>query len=130
MLEKPVVCVIDDDLSVRRALSRLLKDAGYVVEAFESAGAYCERYTASPPGCLVLDMRMAAMSGLELQRRLNSMGCAPPILFVTANSEENKRQEALAAGAVDVLYKPLRRALFLDAVDRALRTRSILRPVN
>jgi len=120
--EKPVVCVVDDDFSVRRALCRLLEAAGYEVEAFERAAAFCERSSGSRPLCLVLDIRMPAMSGLELQSRLQSAGCAPPIVFITAYSEEEVRQEALAYGAIDVLYKPLRRAVLLDAIDRALRS--------
>ena len=119
MVAHPVVCVVDDDFSVRRALGRLLKAAGYQVEALESAAAYCERYSESRPQCLVLDIRMASMSGLELQRRLTATGCAPPIVFITAYSEEEMRREALASGAIDVLYKPLRRAALLEAIVRA-----------
>jgi FixJ family two-component response regulator len=115
-----MVCVVDDDFSIRRALRRLLTAAGYEVEALESAAAYCERYAASRPACLVLDIRMAAMSGLELQRLLKTSGCAPPIVFITAYSEGDVRHEALASGAIDVLHKPLRRAVLLDAIHRAL----------
>lgn len=121
MVETAVICVVDDDVSVRRALSRLLQAAGYQVEALDSAAAYCARYSGSKPDCLVLDIRMAAMSGLELQRELNATGCAPPIVFITAYSEDDVRQ-ALASGAADVLYKPLRRAALLDAIGRALRS--------
>jgi FixJ family two-component response regulator len=100
--EKRLVCVVDDDFSVRRALSRLLKAAGYEVEAFERAAAYCERYSGSRPRCLVLDIRIPAMSGLELQRRLQSAGCAPPIVFITAYSEDEVREDvripAISAG--------------------------------
>jgi FixJ family two-component response regulator len=120
--DNPVICVVDDDFSVRRALCRLLEAAGYQVEALECAAAYSERYSGSRPHCLVLDIRMAAMSGLELQRRLRSAGCAPPIVFITAHSEDEVRKEALASGAIDVLYKPLRRAVLLEAIDRALRS--------
>jgi FixJ family two-component response regulator len=122
LVENPVICVVDDDFSVRRALCRLLKAAGYQVEALEGAAAYCERYSGSRPQCLVLDVRMAAMGGLELQRRLKATGCAPPIVFITAYSEEEVRQGALFSGAIDVLYKPLRRATLLEAIDRALRS--------
>jgi FixJ family two-component response regulator len=122
VVEKPLICIVDDDFSVRRALSRLLVSAGYEVEALENADAYCERYVASRPRCLVLDIRMTAVSGLELQRRLASTGSAPPIVFITAYLQEDVRQEALASGAIDVLHKPLRRAALLDAIDRALRS--------
>jgi FixJ family two-component response regulator len=122
LISKPVICVVDDDFSVRRALRRLLTAAGYEVEALENATAYRERYAGSRPGCLVLDIRMSTMSGLELQRQLVSAGCAPPIVFITAYFEEDVRQEALASGAVDVLHKPLRRAALLSAIDRALRS--------
>lgn len=122
MVENPVICVVDDDFSVRRALCRLLKAAGYQVESLESAAAYCERYSVSQPHCLVLDIRMASMSGLDLQRRLRSAGCAPPIVFITANSKDDVRHEALASGAIDVLSKPLRRAALLEAIDRALQS--------
>ncbi len=122
LVENPVICVVDDDFSVRRALRRLLEAAGYQVEALESAAAYCERYSASQPHCLVLDIRMAAMSGLDLQRRLRSQGCAPPIVFITAYSKDDVRDEALASGAIDVLHKPLRRDALLEAIGRALRS--------
>ncbi len=122
MVESPVICVVDDDFSVRRALGRLLTAAGYQVEALESAAAYCGRYSVSQPHCLVLDIRMAAMSGLELRRLLKSTGSAPPIVFIGAYSEDEGRQEAVASGAIDVLYKPLRRAALLEAIDRALRS--------
>jgi FixJ family two-component response regulator len=120
--DKSLICVVDDDLSVRRALHRLLQAAGYQVEALASAAAYSERYVESRPSCLVLDIRMPGMSGLELQRRLAATAYLPPIVFITAHSDEDVRREALAGGAIDVLYKPLRRAVLLEAVDRALRS--------
>ncbi|MGH9332943.1 MAG: response regulator transcription factor, partial [Vicinamibacteria bacterium] len=116
----PLVCVVDDDPSVRKALSRLFRSAGYDVEIFDSAIAYLEREGSLPPACLVLDIRMPGMSGLELQRRLTGNGSSPPIVFVTAYSEEEGRLEALARGAVDVLYKPTERATLLAAVSRAV----------
>ena len=118
--EGPIVCVIDDDPSVRKALHRLLEVSGFEVESHENAASYLLRDRSREPGCLLLDIKMPVMSGLEFQRQIAGTGYTPPIVFITAHAEEEARAEAMALGAVDVLYKPLRQAVLLDAVRRAL----------
>jgi FixJ family two-component response regulator len=116
---KPHVCIIDDDSSLRKALYRLLRAAGYEVEVLDSAQAYLDREAAPVPACLLLDVRMPVMSGLELQRRIGGSS-GPPVVFITAHDDERARREAMALGAVDVLLKPLDDTLLLDAINRAL----------
>src|SRR5262245_34108295 len=117
----PIVCVIDDDASVRKALRRLLAASGYEVELHDSAASYLLRDRSREPACLLLDIKMPVVSGLEFQRQIASSGRIPPIVFITAHVEDEARAEALALGAVDVLYKPLRQVVLLDAVRRALK---------
>jgi FixJ family two-component response regulator len=117
--KKASVCVIDDDVSLRKALYRLLRAAGYEVEVLESAQAFLDREDAPNPACLLLDVRMPAMSGLELQRRIAGKD-APSVVFITAHDDARAKSEAMALGAVDFLLKPLDDTLLLDAVHRAV----------
>jgi FixJ family two-component response regulator len=117
---KPIVCVIDDDTSVRKALRRLIRSAGHRVEVFASAAAYLEATPPLAPACLVLDMRMPGMSGLELQQRLQGTPRKFPIVFITGHGDEDVRSQAMASGAVDVLDKPLDETVLLTAIERAL----------
>jgi FixJ family two-component response regulator len=116
---KPFVCVIDDDVSLRRALYRLLRAAGYEVEVLDSAQAYLDRKNGREPACLLLDVRMPDMSGLELQRRIAGKD-APSVVFITAHDDARAKREAMALGAIDFLLKPLDDAVLLDAVQRAV----------
>jgi FixJ family two-component response regulator len=112
------VAVIDDDASVRKALRRLLRAAGMQVQTFATAEDFlgaAER----PPDCLVLDVRLPGLGGLELQRRLAAEGRHVPIVFITGHQDEQARREALAAGAVDFLLKPFEDESLLQAVTRA-----------
>jgi FixJ family two-component response regulator len=117
---RPIVFVVDDDSSVRRALRRLICTAGYEVEVFESAARYLEREPAERPACLVLDIRMPGTSGLDLQQAIGGTPRELPIVFITGHGDEGVRNQAMSAGAVDVLYKPLDQTILLDAIDRAL----------
>ena len=119
MTPTPVVCVIDDDVSVLRAVSRLLTALGYTVRSFKSADHFLEEPAESDGevGCLVLDVHMPGMSGLELQEELTRAGRDLPIIFVTGAADETLRQRAFSWGAVDFLEKP-----FTDsALERAVR---------
>jgi FixJ family two-component response regulator len=116
----PIVSIIDDDASVRKALHRLLEASGFQVEVHENAASYLLRDRSREPGCVLLDIKMPMMSGLEFQRQIAGAGRTPPIVFITAHADEEARAEAMALGAVDVLYKPLRQVALLDAVRRAL----------
>ncbi len=122
------VFVVDDDQSVRRSVVRLLETAGLRVEGFVSAEAFLERERPDGPGCLVLDVRMSGMSGLELQRRLMVAGRPMAIVFITGHGDVPMSVEAMKAGAVDFLLKPFDDEALLAAIDRAIaRDRDRLR---
>src|SRR5262249_45915932 len=115
-----MICVIDDDASVRRALGRLLRSAGLAVETFGTAEGFLRWAGPGQPGCLVLDVCMPGMGGLELQQLLAAHGRDVPIIFVTGHEDEVARRRALQAGAVEFFYKPFDRQALLDALARAL----------
>jgi FixJ family two-component response regulator len=113
-----VVAVIDDDQSVRGAIRSLLRSLGFRVETFASAEDFLDARPAGI-GCLILDLRLSGMSGLDLQQRLAVTGDAPPIVFISAHADQVARQQALAAGAIAFLCKPFAEAALIDAVRRA-----------
>ena len=115
----PRVFVVDDDKSVRRALGRLLRSAGYETELFDAAEAYLAREAPQPPACLVLDVRMPGMTGMELQRAVKGTPRELPIVFITGHADE-EFSNALAEVAVRVLYKPLEDTELLAAIEQAL----------
>jgi len=119
--KKSVVCVVDDDASVRRALVRLLKSAGHEVEAFASAEAFSARDWSIQSGCVVLDVRMQGMDGMTLQQQLTTEQCPLPIIFLTGHGDIPMSVEAIKHGAEDFLTKPVDEDLLLAAVDRALK---------
>ena len=114
------VFVIDDDASVRKALGRLIRAAGYEVEALENAAAYLRRAAPDRPACLILDVRMPSMSGLELQHAIAGTPLALPIVFITGHGAADVRSQAMATGCVDVLEKPLAEETLMNAIERAL----------
>jgi len=101
-----LVAIVDDDSSVRTALIGLMKSAGIFARAFASAEEFLQSGVADETGCLVLDIRMPGMSGLELQARLNAGGASIPIVFITAHGDASARARALSAGAIRFLEKP------------------------
>jgi FixJ family two-component response regulator len=116
-----MVCIVDDDASVRKALGRLVRAAGYEVELFCCASEYLAREEPPPrPACLLLDVRMPRMTGLELQRTIEGTQRAVPIVFITGHGDETIREQALSAGTVDVLYKPIDDQVLLAAIAEAL----------
>ncbi len=115
-----MVLVVDDDASVRTALLRLLRSAGYEAEGFDTAIAYLQRAAPTPPACLVLDVRMPGMTGLELQQKICGTPHAVPIVFITGHGDREARRQALEHGAVAVLQKPLEEVVLLEAIERAL----------
>jgi len=117
---KGKVFLIDDDASVRKALQRLMRAGGYQVELVTDAAAYLRYERPLAPACLLLDVRMPGMSGLELQRCIAGTEWALPIVFITGHGDVDTRREAAAAGAVDVLEKPVDEAILFRALDRAL----------
>jgi len=121
-----VVHVVDDDESFRQALTRLLRTAGYEVRPYASAGAFLLERQAGARGCLVLDMKMPGPSGLELQEALLRQNEMLPIIFLTGYGDIPRAVQALKAGAVDFLTKPVQRTALLAAVQTAL-TRDVAR---
>jgi FixJ family two-component response regulator len=114
------VFVVDDDHSVRKALGRLLRAAGYTTELFEAAENYLARAAPEPPACLLLDIRMPGMTGLELQRTIEGTPMDLPIIFITGHADEEILQ-SVSAATVRVLYKPLDDVALLAAVAQALQ---------
>ncbi len=116
----PTVFVVDDDPGVTDAIRLLLRSVGLQSEAFRSANDFLETYDPDRTGCLVLDVRMPGMSGLNLQERLHQMGSTLPIIFVTAHGDVPMAVEAVKAGAVDFVQKPFRDQDLLDKIQQAL----------
>lgn len=114
------VFVVDDDLSVRGGLGRLFKSVGLAVEVFASAREFLERPPAGGPACLVLDVRLPELSGLDLQAELATRGVAMPIIFITGHGSVPISVRAMKAGAADFLEKPVDEQELVDAVHRAL----------
>ena len=115
-----LVVVVDDDELVRIALQRLLKSAGFAVTSFESAEDLLESGRISEIACLIADIRMPGMSGLDLQANLKAKNAAIPIVFITAHGDEKMRLQAMRAGAVGFLAKPFDSGVLLDRVRAAL----------
>ena len=115
-----VVAIVDDDDAVRVALEGLLKSAGLTARAFESAETFIESGQQSQVACLIADIRMPGMSGLELQAKLNAEHCRIPIIFITAHGDAQMRMQALRAGAVEFLAKPFNDEALLETVGAAL----------
>lgn len=116
----PVVFIVDDDEAVRGSLRLLLKSVGLVPTALGSAREFLEKYDPAQPGCLVLDVRMPEMSGLELQEQLNLQGAIIPVIFITGHGDVPMAVEAMQAGAFDFLQKPFRDQDLIDRIQRAL----------
>jgi len=128
--QAPTVFVVDDDDGVRNSLRLLLKSAGLASCALASASEFLDSYAPGRPGCLVLDVRMPGMSGLELQQQLNLRGADIPVIFITGHGDIPMAVEAMQHGAFDFLQKPFSDSDLLDRVQRALerdtRNRAVL----
>src|SRR6266705_2905260 len=125
MTEDLVVSIVDDDISVRRSTRRLLRSSGFRAEAFASAEEFLDSKSAGETACLILDLRMPGMNGLELQRRLSQNGNPVPIIFLSAQASEEDERSALRLGAVQFLRKPVSKEALLGAIRDALK-RSIM----
>jgi FixJ family two-component response regulator len=117
-----MVAVVDDDESYRLALQRLLKSAGFSVQSFASAEDFMNCGQQHETGCLITDIRMPGMSGLDLQAKLNAEHCPIPIIFITAHGDEKLRLQAMRGGAVQFLAKPFDGAALLESVRIALES--------
>jgi FixJ family two-component response regulator len=125
---EPIVFVVDDDPSVRTSTERLVRSMGFMVQTFGSAKEFLASARPDGPACLVLDIRLPGLSGLDLQRELARSGVEIPIIFMTGHGDIPMTVRAMKAGAVEFLTKPLHRQALLDAIrtaidrDRAART--------
>ena len=121
MIAQPVVYVVDDDPAIIRLLTELVKAIGLNVEAYESAEEFLEAYQASGPGCLVLDVRVPGMSGMELQKQLTAAGSTLPIIFITGHADVRMAVEAMERGAFGFLEKPFRPQELCEKIQSAVR---------
>lgn len=115
-----IIFVVDDDAAMRRSLAYLFDSAGWQVQAFESARDFLQRYDGHVPGCLLLDVRMPLMSGLELQQELSRHAIALPVIFLSGHGDLAMAVQTMKAGACDFLEKPCKDQVLLDAVSRAV----------
>ena len=121
MSKDQTIFVVDDEPDVRAALSMLIRSVGLKPEIYENPQAYLDAYDPERLGCLVLDMRMPGMSGLDLQEKLASMGQHPPIIMISGHGEIPNAVQAVQSGAIDFLQKPVSDQLLLDRIQQALR---------
>lgn len=128
MTDAALISVVDDDESIRDSTGSLLRSMGYEVATFESGELFLESGTLPETRCLILDIRMPGMSGLELQRRVNLLDSDVPVIFVTAHGDRTNRKLAIDAGAADFFQKPFSANVFLAAIDSALKRVMIGRP--
>jgi two-component system, LuxR family, response regulator FixJ len=120
MGQEPTVFIVDDDQEVREAIELLMVSVGLAAQTYESAQDFLERFDPERPGCLVLDIRMKGMSGLELQERLACEPVHPPIVIITGHGDVPMAVRAVKAGAVDFIEKPFNAQVMLDAVHKAI----------
>ena len=121
----PAVYVVDDDSSVRNAITMLLEASGFKVETSDSAQAFLERDLVDASGCLVLDVQMEGLSGLDLQQELTTANVHLPIIFITGHGDVPMSVQAMKAGAVEFLTKPFREQELLSAVRQAVARESV-----
>ncbi|MGE5844394.1 MAG: response regulator transcription factor [Syntrophaceae bacterium] len=117
---KPIVFIVDDDSSVRRSLERLIQSVGLAAKSFASAKEFLQSGHGEETGCLVLDVRMPEVSGLELQGKMSSAGILLPIIFISGHSTVPMSVRAMKAGALDFLQKPFDEQDLLEAIYRAI----------
>ena len=116
----PIVFVVDDDALVRRSMERLIRIAGFKVLTFESAQHFLGYHRSEGPACLVLDVRLPGLSGLDLQRELSQSGEQIPIVFLTGHGDIPMSVRAMKAGAVEFLTKPVKQRILLEAIQSAV----------
>ena len=124
MVQVPVISIIDDDASVRVAAGRLVRSLGYHAHTFASGEDFLKSSHLHDSWCVIADVQMPGMTGIELQNQLRADGCAVPIIFITAFPEETVRRRALAGGAIGFLSKPLDGSNLIACIDCALKQRA------
>jgi FixJ family two-component response regulator len=116
-----LISIVDDDDALRNSLDDLIRSIGFRTQGFPSADAFLSSNQAQDTACLILDVRMPGMNGLELQRQMVVANWRIPIIFITSHANDDARARALEAGAVAFLYKPFREEELLNAIDAALK---------
>jgi len=119
--ERPLLSIIDDDESVRESLPDLLREFGFAARAFSSAEEFLSSDSVGQTKCLILDVAMPGMTGLDLQKELRRRGQEIPVIFITAQKDDAIRQQALKQGAVNFLYKPFSDTALLEALNAAVQ---------
>ena len=118
-MDKRLIHLIDDEDAIRRSAGFMLRTSGFDVKTYESGVAFLKEAKTANPGCILLDVRMPEMDGLEVQRELNARGVAMPVIVLTGHGDISIAVQAMKAGAVDFLEKPFEKAHLLDAIERA-----------
>jgi FixJ family two-component response regulator len=126
-MKRQTVYIVDDDAAVCDSIQELVESVGLHAECYTSAQAFLDQHHMGHSGCLVLDVRMAEMSGLVLQENLNAMGSEIPVVIITGHADVPMAVKALKAGAVDFVQKPYRNQLLLDSINNALTMDTIAR---
>ena len=117
----PLISIVDDDDSLRNSLDNLIRSVGFRAQGFPSAEMFLSSNQVHGTACLILDVRLPGMNGLELQRQIVAANWRIPIIFITSHADGDAQARALEAGAVDYLYKPFREEQLLNAIDAALK---------
>lgn len=118
---EPLVHIVDDDVAMRSSLAYLAESVGWLTVEYASAEDFLARAERHRPGCLVLDVRMPTMSGLELQQAMSEIGWALPVVFITGHGDVSMAVQAMKCGAADFIEKPFKDQVLLDAIARAVR---------
>ena len=126
-MQAQTVFVVDDDEAVRDSIQELVESVGLQAEGYDSALAFLDAFESQRPGCLVLDVRMAEMSGLVLQERLNELKASIPVILLTGHGDVPMAVQAMRSGAVDFIQKPYREQALLDSINVALTTDAVAR---
>ena len=121
MQSNPLISIVDDDAALRSSLENLIRSVGWRVRGFPSAEAFLRSNQVHETSCLILDVCMHGINGLELQRQMIGANSQVPIVFITAHEDSDRRTQALKAGAVAFLYKPFYQEELLSAIDTALK---------
>lgn len=116
----PLISIIDDDDSLRSALVGLVRSLGYRASGYASAEDFLAAGTAGDCACIVTDIQMPGLSGIELKQRLAATGCKAPVIMITARTETGLREKAVASGAICVLQKPFAAEALIDCIEKAL----------
>jgi len=117
---KNLVCIVDDDESVRKSLKRLAASFGYEVEAFSSAQSFLDSISPETRGCIILDLRMPGMDGFALQRKLKDLRYSIPVIFITAHALPGDREHAMDQGAIGFLHKPFDEESLLELIEECV----------